>query len=217
VLVFALMRLNREYRAETAILEAFRSDPPDVVKDAQHRVFACVNTVDIAMLEALRYGKGLHADELVAVHFMIDPAHGQHLRELWSRVGIETPLRVVDCPDRQLTRAAQELVVAARNEHPDANVTVLLPRRMYAPLLGRLLHDRTADTIARAVSRIPHAAATIVPYDVKSQISEAFPNTIEHRIARKFAEIEARILQGREPEVDTSEHAERVIDSDSGR
>jgi hypothetical protein len=47
---------------------------------------------------------------------------------------------------------------------------VLLPRRAYAPLLGRLLHDRTADKIARAVSDIPDAAATIVPYDLQSLI-----------------------------------------------
>jgi hypothetical protein len=44
-------------------------------------------------------------------------------------------------------------------------VTVLLPRRGFSPALGRLLHDRTADTIARIVSRIPQAAATIVPFD----------------------------------------------------
>ena len=29
----------------------------------------------------------------------------------------------------------------------------------------RLLHDRTADRIAEAVGRIPHVAATIVPFD----------------------------------------------------
>ena len=47
-----------------------------------------------------------------------------------------TPLRIIDCPDRRLLRAAQELVSATRNEYPGTNVTVLLPRRGYAPLLG---------------------------------------------------------------------------------
>jgi hypothetical protein len=46
----------------------------------------------------------------------------------------------------------------------------ILPRRGYSPLLGRLLHDRTADRIAGVVSRIPHAAATIVPFDVRSRL-----------------------------------------------
>jgi hypothetical protein len=49
-------------------------------------------------------------------------------------------------------------------------VTVVLPRRSYSALLGRLLHDRTADKIAAVVSRIPRSAATIVPYDVDSRV-----------------------------------------------
>src|SRR6202012_1233383 len=74
ILVFLLMRLNREYRAEAAILEMFRTDRPDLVKYARHKVFVLVNGVDLAVIEALRYGKGLRADEMIAVHFMVDPA-----------------------------------------------------------------------------------------------------------------------------------------------
>ena len=33
--------------------------------------------------------------------------------------------------------------------------------RSYSPLLGRLLHDRTADKIAGVVSRVPNAGATL--------------------------------------------------------
>ena len=73
--MIALIRLNREYRAESAILEAFRTDRPELAKYARHRVFVLVNSLDIAVLEALRYGKGLRADELIAVHFMIDSEH----------------------------------------------------------------------------------------------------------------------------------------------
>jgi hypothetical protein len=45
-----------------------------------------------------------------------------------------------------------------------------LPRRSFSPLLGRLLHDRTADKIAGVVSRVPNAAATIIPFDVQNRI-----------------------------------------------
>jgi hypothetical protein len=50
------------------------------------------------------------------------------------------------------------------------NVTVVLPRRSYSPLLGRLLHDRTADKIAAVVSQVPNSAATIIPFDVPSRV-----------------------------------------------
>jgi hypothetical protein len=47
---------------------------------------------------------------------------------------------------------------------------VVLPRRGYAPLLGRLLHDRTADKIASVISQVPDSAATIIPFDVESRV-----------------------------------------------
>jgi hypothetical protein len=77
---------------------------------------------------------------------------------------------LVECVDRNVSRAAQELVCRVKEDHPETRVTVLLPRREYAPLVGRLLHDRTADKIAAVVSRIPGASAQIVAYDIASRI-----------------------------------------------
>ncbi|OMC08599.1 APC family permease [Mycobacterium sp. SP-6446] len=206
LLVFVLMRLNREYRAEAAILEMFRTDRPELVKYARHKVFVFVNSVDLAVIEALRYGRGLRADELVAVHFMVDEAHAQLIRKRWDHFELDTPLRVVDCPDRRITRAAQMLVAKARDEQRNTNVTVLLPRRTYAPLLGRLLHDRTADKVSRAVSLIPDAAATIVPYDVQSRIQQAYPDNFEQRIARELEKVEAWVNEDEEEKVEAYEH-----------
>ncbi|BBX62937.1 DNA-binding protein [Mycobacterium saskatchewanense] len=209
LLVFALTRLNREYRAEAAILEMFRTDRPEMVKYARHRVFVFVNSLDLSVIEALRYGRGLRADELVAVHFMVDAAYAAQLRKRWDHFDLDTPLRIVDCPDRRITRAAQLFVAKARDEHPNTNVTVLLPRRTFAPLLGRLLHDRTADKIARAVSVIPDAAATIVPYDVESRIKEAYPNTFEQRIVDEIDKLKAWVSKGEDDKVDAYEHPAR--------
>src|SRR6202023_1352504 len=78
-------------------------------------------------------------------------------------------LDFIDVADRRLIRAAAELV-ERETADPGTHVTVVLPRRSYSALLGRLLHDRTADKIAAVVSRIPRSAATIVPYDVESRV-----------------------------------------------
>jgi hypothetical protein len=63
--------------------------------------------------------------------------------------------------------------------------------------------------IAKAVSRSPRTAATIVPYDVRSRISEAFPNTFERRISGKLAEIEARMWQGETRKLASYRHPEQ--------
>jgi len=46
-----------------------------------------------------------------------------------------------------------------------------LPRRSYAPFLGKLLHDQTAEEIARPISQLPRVVATIIPFDVAKIIS----------------------------------------------
>jgi hypothetical protein len=204
VLVFALMRLNRQYRTEATVLKTELSrtehDHPELVNDdyARHRVFVFVDSIDLAEREALRYAKELRADELTAVHFILDAEHAARLQDRWEDFDRDTPLRLVDCPDRRLGRAAQELVLQGRNEQPDTEVTLVLPRRTYAPLVGRLLHDRTADKIARAVSRIPGATALIVPYDIDSRIAQAIPGHFGRWTARGVGKVHTWVSRGEE-------------------
>ncbi|HEX7658895.1 MAG TPA: amino acid permease [Pseudonocardiaceae bacterium] len=185
ILVFILMRLNRQYRAEAAILDRVKENQIRTPNYVRHRVYICVSSLDLAVLEAIRYGRSLRASELKAVHFMIDEVQADQLRQRWEELGVNVPLKIIDCPDRRIPRAAQELVFEALAE-PGTGVTMLLPRRTYAPILGRLLHDRTADQIAKVISRIPQAAATIVPYDVQSHVRAAFPNMPEERLIDAF-------------------------------
>jgi amino acid transporter len=172
ILVLFLMRLNRQYRAEASVLETSLVDAPDWDKHDRHRVFVFVDSVDFAEIEAMRYAKGLHADELTAVHFVLDAARAARLQERWQHFGHRTELRLIQCLDRNLNRAAQDLVCQVKRDHPDTTVTVLLPRREFAPLVGRLLHDRTADKMARVISRIPGASAQIMAYDIESRIAQ---------------------------------------------
>ncbi|NIH83343.1 APC family permease [Amycolatopsis granulosa] len=181
VLVFVLIRLNREYRLEEAVLDRVRENPARVVNYARHEVFILVNTADLAVMETVRYARALRGSDQTAVHFMLDRVHAERLRQRWERLGLDLPLRIVDCPDRRLGRAAQKLVAEATRV-PGTGVTVLLPRRTYSPMLGRLLHDRTADRIAKGVSRLEHAAATIVPFDVQGRIRRFFPDLPGERL-----------------------------------
>ncbi|WP_230854706.1 hypothetical protein [Arthrobacter terrae] len=205
VLVYILMRLNCEYRAEASVLEKLRHSAPLESQYAHRKVFLMVGSIDLAVLEALRYARGLRASELTAVHFMIDDVYAQRLRQRWEHFGIKAKLEIIDCPDRRITHAAQRLVVQALEEE-NTGVTVLLPRRSYAPFLGRLLHDRTADRIARVVSRIPHAVATIVPFDVQAQIRQTFPELPEERITRKVERLRER-MAGEEDRVENGQES----------
>src|SRR5215470_15624644 len=182
VLVPALIRLNAEYRAESEVLEAVSSEElPPPPHYSRRVVFVFVDSFDLATLAALRYARSLRPTTIRAVHFVIDNVRAERLREKWTRADRGVALDFIDCPDRRLTRAATELVEREIAD-PGTHVTVILPRRSYSPLLGRLLHDRTADKMAAAISRIPRSAATIVPYDVPSRV-----RVLQERQAAKLA------------------------------
>jgi amino acid transporter len=167
----ALIRLNQEYTAESQVLETITDspEPPPAPHYSRRTVFVLVDSFDLATLAAIRYAKSMRPTSLRAVHFVIDTARADKLRDKWTKAGRGLPLDFIDVPDRRILVAAAELV-ERETADPATHVTVVLPRRTYSPLLGRLLHDRTADKIAAVVSRIPRSAATIVPYDVESRV-----------------------------------------------
>jgi amino acid transporter len=170
LLVFGLIRLNRQYRMEAEVVENLTSHKPkDLPNFTRRPVLLFVDGFDLAALAALRYARSLRPTSLRAVHFVLDREKAGKLREQWLRFGRHVPLDLVDCADRRITRAAADLAAREAAE-PGTYVTVVLPRRSYSPLLGRFLHDRTADKIARMVSRIPRCAATIIPFDVGARV-----------------------------------------------
>ncbi|MBO0822156.1 MAG: APC family permease, partial [Nocardiopsaceae bacterium] len=187
IFVPALIRLNSEYRAEAEVLETVSGEqPPPAPQYSRRVVFVLVDSFDLATLAALRYARGQRPTSIRAVHFVIDSVRADRLREKWTRADRGVALDFIDCPDRRLTRAATDLVEREVTD-PGTHVTVILPRRSYSPLLGRLLHDRTADKIAAAISRMPRSAATIVPYDVPSRVA-----VLQQRQAAKAAKILAK-------------------------
>jgi amino acid transporter len=173
LLVILLIRLNREYRHEARALENIgerraAGEAPRRPNYTRRVVIVFVDDFDLSTIAALRYAKSLRPTTVRAVHFVIDNLQAEKLRAAWLP-DRSVSLELIDCPDRRVTRAAADLV-AHEAETPGTQVTAILPRRSFSPLLGRLLHDRTADKIAGVVSRVPNAAATIIPFDVQNRL-----------------------------------------------
>jgi len=197
VLVPALIRMNREYTAEGEVLETINENqPPPPPHYARRTIFVFVDHFDLATLAALRYARSLRPTSIRAVHFVIDSVRADRLRQKWTAADRGVVLDFIDVSDRRLIRAATELVEREIAD-PGTHVTVVLPRRSYSALLGRLLHDRTADKIAAAVSRMPRSAATIIPYDVESRV-----RVLQERQAAKLA---AASLDGADQHIMSSE------------
>ena len=164
LLVLVLLRLNREYLEET---EELRHDAPKAAAApilGRHVVLILIDQLDLAAARAIHYARSLTPDELRAVHFAVDMTRATTLREAWAELGLSrVPLDIIECPDRRLTRAAVNLVAEVLLDG-DTEATVLLPRLEYDRNWHRLLHDRTARSIATALGDVPHASVTLIPY-----------------------------------------------------
>ncbi|HJQ00013.1 MAG TPA: amino acid permease [Jatrophihabitans sp.] len=172
LLWLVLMRLNRQYHDEARSLDVIaRTGPdhtthPEAPHYGRHTILVLVDRLDLAVLRALRYAGSIRPTDLRVVHVVVDDAAAAHLQHEWIDRGLNEryPLETVEAPDRRLERTISKVALDTVI-HDRAEVTVLLPRRTFHRLSQRLLHDRTADRIAETVSRIPHVAATIVPFD----------------------------------------------------
>ncbi|MGZ4654770.1 amino acid permease [Oryzihumus sp.] len=187
--VLALIRLNRRYRAEAKALSSVARETVTTANASRHVTIVLVDNVDLATLGAVRYARSRRSQDLRAVHFVVDNVHAEELRQAWCRQRAleDVPLYLVDCQDRRLARAALELAAKASAD-PGTDVTLLLPRRTYSPILGRLLHDRTADEIARATSRLPRVVATIIPFDVEGTLAQQADGHHHPRLHRRGQE-----------------------------
>jgi amino acid transporter len=169
LMVLFLVRLSRQYETEAEQLE---QNVPEAIAAPilrRHVALVFVDRLDLAAARAIQYARSLMPDDLRAVHFALDQQRADELAEAWARYGMSLiALDIADCPDRRLPRAAVE-AVARDLADGETEVSVLLPDRKYSGLWHRILHDQTADAIERAVSRLPHANVTTVPFHFVSR------------------------------------------------
>jgi amino acid transporter len=161
LLVWLLLRTQGTYRSELGELKVEVSDrmaPPK----PRHEVVVLVEGLDRATIGALQYARQLNPLRLTALHIAVDPERARELSALWARVNMPAPLELVDAPDRNLLATTQAAI--AELVRPDTEVTVLVPKRRYATLWRRVLHDNSSAGLVRALGSMDGVNVTIVPF-----------------------------------------------------
>jgi hypothetical protein len=171
ILVVSFLRLQRRYAAEQGALQV-KKEQERATSITRHDVTVLVDSVDLATIGAVRYARSLNPRTLHAVHFVLDDRRAEQIQQEWMKNHAvdDVPIEFIDCPDRRLPNAAVDYALRVTAQ-PDVELTLLLPRRAYRGFLGRLLHDQTAEAIARPISQIPRTVATIVPFDIDKLIT----------------------------------------------
>ena len=183
IMVATFLRLRRQYTREQEALSV-RTEQERATSMARHKVTIFVDSVDIATVGAIRYARSLKPHKINAVHFVIDDLRAEQIQKAWaeSEALDDVQLDLIDCPDRRIANSALDYAIR-KTEKPDIELTILLPRRSYSRVLGRLLHDQTAEEIAAPISQLQRVVATIVPFDV-NRITSGNSLNIKHEAER---------------------------------
>ncbi|CAB4614342.1 unannotated protein [freshwater metagenome] len=180
IFVWVVVRLNHQYEAEKAELEgdAILAATAPILR--RHAVVVLIDKIDRTSARAIQYARTLHPDRLWAVHIAVDEIHASELADEWSALALkQLPLDIRECPDRRINRTVLEVVHELAADG-DTEVSILIPRREYRSRWHRLLHDHTADGIAKAISDVPHANVTFVPYHLTKTSKGQHIHKIEH-------------------------------------
>jgi amino acid transporter len=164
IMFVMLLRFKRRYVAEDRTFVAEASAVGPTVRTNQIVVF--IDQLDAAAERALEYCQTLPIAHIRAVHFDIDPVISAQLVEAWGRPNVAVrgvSLEVVECEDRRLDRAALAFVTDLCRDL-ETFCMVIFPRRGIESRLARFVHDRTADSMAKAVAHVPRTATAIVPF-----------------------------------------------------
>jgi amino acid transporter len=175
LLTWLLLRTQRTYRGELGELQVEVSHhlaPPK----PRHEVVVLVEALDRATIGALQYARQLNPLRLTALHIAVDPDRARELCKLWSKVDIPVPLEVADSPDRNLLATAQAVI--GELVRPDTEVTVLVPKRRYATLWRRVLHDNSSTGLVKALGSLDGVNLTIVPFKLgRRPLLRSVPST----------------------------------------
>jgi amino acid transporter len=170
IMVYALMRLNQQYEHEHEELTKESREALGSPILLRHVAIVLVGDLDMSVATGIQYARSLRADQVRAIHIAVDPARADTLRESWLDLHLtRIPLDIVHCPDRRIDRAIID-VVLRETAQSDTEVSVIIPRLHRNLWWHQLIHDHTANLIARALEGIEHVNVTFVPHRISEKV-----------------------------------------------
>ncbi len=161
VIVIVMLLIHREYARDTAELEV----RDDLVFDQPHRrqrVVVPVAGVTRAVIQAVTFGRTLSSD-VRAIHVTDDLDAAERLRARFERQLPGIPLVIVESPYRQLV-GPLVTYLDVMDPDPDTITIVVVPEFVALHWWERVLHNRTAERLRRALIGRPNTVVALVPY-----------------------------------------------------
>jgi amino acid transporter len=157
VMIWVLVRLNRQYEREHADLEMGLA-PFERGSVGRPTALVLVEDVDRKTIHSLQYAKTIRSSSTHAVHAARDGENARRLQDRWAEHGSGVPLEILPPDGDALTTIARQAARLAVDE----DVTLIVPGPAHIGPLERLRRGRTGARLARMLAPNPHVRVTLV-------------------------------------------------------
>ncbi|MFD7641833.1 APC family permease [Kitasatospora sp. NPDC059795] len=124
-----------------------------------------IATLDQAGMRALAYAASLQ-QPVLALHIGSSEDEARRFRAYWDLWGDHLPLKIVLSPYRAIVAPLVDYIESLHHQRPDLTLTVVLPEIVVRHWYHRLLHNRLAARLRRALRPLPKVVVTTVPFHV---------------------------------------------------
>ena len=126
-----------------------------------------VVALDLPGMRALAYAASLQ-QPVLALHVSPTDDEADRFRGYWRQWGDHLPLEVIISPHRALVAPMVNYIASLHRQRPDLTLTVILPEIVVRHWWHRILHDRIAPRLRRALRPLRKIVITTVPFHLPS-------------------------------------------------
>ncbi len=167
VLWVAMRGIRRHYDRVSA--ELVVTDPrADIAPPSRVIGIVLVSTIHKPTLRALAYARAVRPDRLEALTVSVDRESAAALKRQWEEYDIETPLKVLDSPYREITKPVVNYVRSIHRDSPRDVVSIFIPEYVVGHWWENLLHNQSALWLKSRLLFTPGVMVTSVPWQLTS-------------------------------------------------
>ncbi|MFJ3216412.1 APC family permease [Kitasatospora sp. NPDC086801] len=156
-----------EAEAETTVAEttAESQESEETPEEIHPLLIVPIAALDLAGMRALAYAASLR-QPVLALHISPSEEEAQRFRAYWNLWGDHLPLKILLSPYRAIVAPLVNYIESLHRQRPDLTLTVVLPEIVVRHRRHRLLHNRLAPRLRRALRPLPKIIVTTVPFHV---------------------------------------------------
>jgi len=132
-------------------------------EEIHHLTIVPVASLDLPSMRALAYAASLQ-QPVLALHVSPTDEEAERFIKYWRTWGDHLPLEDVVSPYRAIVAPMVNYIESLHRQRPDLTLTVILPEIVVRHWWQRILHNRMAPRLRRALRPLPKIVVTSIPF-----------------------------------------------------